>query len=102
MIDIYVVRDGTYGLNEATAIVDPLLAELSPALARGRNFLDASDDLEEVTLTVVFRPGFVRGRTVEVHDALQGKSWRGKISGISHMVNLPEVTTELRIVRKAI
>lgn len=93
------MREGELGLNEAPPIVDPYLSDTVAAVQRGRNFLDSEDGVETVDLDVVYRPGFAKGQLVEVHDALQGEVWRGKIAGISYTIDTV-ILVSLRIVRK--
>ncbi|MBF0341538.1 MAG: hypothetical protein HQL95_11345, partial [Magnetococcales bacterium] len=39
------------------------------------------------------------GQLVEVHDALMGQSWRGKITSVSHSAQGNKLTTSLEILR---
>jgi hypothetical protein len=81
-------------------IVDPLLSDLGAALARGRNEIDAASQSENVDIGMVPLPSAFVGALVEVHDALYGESWRGKVSGITHRAGVGEMpSTTLRIVR---
>lgn len=98
MIDLFVVR--YTGDQRGPDIIDALITENAVALERGRNELDATAILQqEVEQTVVFRPNLRLGQLVETVDALQGKVWRGKITGISHKILSGRVETDLRITR---
>lgn len=101
MIDVFVQRYA--GDLRGPDIVDPLLTELNVALARGKTELDKQALLQQtVHQEVKFRAGVRLGQLVETHDALQGVSWKGKITGISHRIDSGKVTTTLDIVRPAI
>ena len=98
MIDIFVQRYA--GDIRGDDIVDPLLSELSVALARGRSKLDESAlPQQPVELTVRYRPGLRLGQLIEAHDRMQGVSWRGKIAGISHRISNGQVYTVLETIR---
>lgn len=100
MVDLVVVRGS--GSRNGRDIVEPLLSTNEVALARGRMELDTySPGQQPVTLTVVYRPNLRIGQLIEVHDALQGRSYRGKIVGISHRISRSEATTMLDILKSA-
>jgi hypothetical protein len=80
-------------------ISDPLLATTEAKLSRGRADIDSGEDLQEISLTCIHRPGIMPGHLVEVHDALMGRSWRGKVVSVSHEANGPILTTSLNLVR---
>ena len=80
-------------------ISDPLLSTTEAMRSRGRAEIDAGEDLQEIALTCVHRPGIMPGQIVEVHDALMGRSWRGKITGVSHEAFGPRITTSLEVLR---
>nr|CRH06119.1 conserved protein of unknown function [Candidatus Magnetococcus massalia] len=80
-------------------ISDPLLATTESKLSRGRAEIDAGEDLQEVSLTCVNRPGVMPGQIIEVHDALMGQSWRGKVTGVVHEAVGPRITTSLEVLR---
>ncbi len=101
MIDIFVQR--YTGDKRGEDIVDPLLGDLAVALARGRTELDKSAlPQQPVQLAVKFRAGLRLGQLAEAHDAMQGVSWRGKITGISHRISNGQVYTVLDTVRPEI
>ena len=73
------------GNRQAPPIVDGLLCTEAVCVNRGRNELDEhAYKHAPVTVNAVFRPGVRLGQLAEVHDALQGISWRGKIVGIQY------------------
>ncbi len=80
-------------------ISDPLLATDDTKRSRGRAEIDAGESLQEVFLTCLHRPGFMPGQLVEVHDALMGQSWRGKITSVSHTAQGSKLTTSLELLR---
>jgi hypothetical protein len=101
MIDVFVQR--YTGDLRGPDIVDPLLTELGVVLARGRSALDSQALLQQtVQQEIVFRPGIRLGQLIETHDAMQGVSWKGKITGISHKIQSGKVTTTLDIIRPAV
>ena len=79
-------------------ISDPLLADTLAKLSRGRAEIDSGEVLQEVSLTCLHRPGLLPGHLVEVHDALMGQTWRGKVTGVTHAAG-PRLTTTLEILR---
>ena len=80
-------------------ISDPLLSTTEAMRSRGRAEIDAGEDLQEITLTCVHRPSIMPGQIVEVHDALMGRSWRGKVTGVAHEAIGLRITTSLEVVR---
>ncbi|MBF0310536.1 MAG: hypothetical protein HQL56_13505 [Magnetococcales bacterium] len=79
-------------------ISDPLLADTLAKLSRGRAEIDAGESLQEVSLVCVYR-SVLPGHLVEIHDALMGQSWRGKVTSVSHHFEGVKATTSLEIVR---
>jgi hypothetical protein len=101
MFDIFVQRGA--GDLRGLDIVDPLILELGVGLARGRTELDSHSVLQQtVRIGVMFRTGIRLGQLAEVHDSLQGVSWKGKITGISHKIENGKVTTMLDVLRPAV
>ncbi|MBF0128092.1 MAG: hypothetical protein HQM02_12895, partial [Magnetococcales bacterium] len=80
-------------------ISDPLLTTDDAKRSRGRAEIDACEALQEVSLTCLHRPGFMPGQLVEVHDALMGRSWRGKITSVSHAAQGVRLVTSLEVLR---
>ncbi|ABK45366.1 hypothetical protein Mmc1_2875 [Magnetococcus marinus MC-1] len=89
------------GEHPGEDISDPLLATTEAKLSRGRAEIDAGEDLQEISLTCVHRPGVMPGQIIEVHDALMGRSWRGKVTGVAHEAIGPRITTSLEVQRVA-
>jgi hypothetical protein len=83
-------------------IVAPLLAGLLPKQSRAQAEIDAGESLQEVSLTCLFIPAIMPGQLVEVHDAMMGRSWRGKITSVAHEVNGAVLTTALELIRHVI
>jgi len=75
------------------------LSGLDSMRSRGRAEIDTGEALQEVSLTCIFRPGVMPGQIAEIHDSMMGRSWRGKITGISHAFAGARVTTSLNLVR---
>jgi len=100
VIDIIVLRHA--GDKPGEDIVDSLLSTLEAALARGAYELDKYDDGQQpVTLSITYRPNVRLGQLVEVHDSLQGRSYRGKITSVSHRISRGEATTTVDILKGA-
>jgi hypothetical protein len=96
MIDIFVVRG--LGDKRGEDIVDPLITTVAVALQRGRNELDRQGSgLQEVSVETVYRPGVRLGQLGYYVDVRSGLSWYGKVSGISHRIDGPALTTTLQI-----
>ena len=55
-----------------------------------------------MSLTCFSRPGIMPGYLEKVHDAMMGRSWRGKVTGVRHIVQVQKVTTALDLVRLAL
>ncbi|ABK43790.1 hypothetical protein Mmc1_1279 [Magnetococcus marinus MC-1] len=89
------------GAHPGEDISDPLLATTEVKLTRGRAEIDAGEDLQEVALTCVHRPEIMPGQIIEVHDALMGRSWRGKVTGVHHEAVGPRTITSLEVARVA-
>ncbi|MBF0295682.1 MAG: hypothetical protein HQL96_10885 [Magnetococcales bacterium] len=87
------------GAFRGADISDPLLATDDAKRSRGRAEIDAGEALQEVSLTCLHRPGFMPGQLVEVHDALMGRSWRSKITSVSHSAQGNKLTTSLELLR---
>lgn len=83
MVDI-VVQRGEADRPKAD-IVEPLLATIPAALARGRTELDNGELADTVSLDIA--PGDVRlGETVGMTDPVTGR-WLGKITSIQHSLD---------------
>lgn len=94
-----VVRRGS-GSHPGDEISDPLITTLQVALARGRNELDErASGLQDVKVSMPYRPGIRMGQVVEVKETLFGDTWYGKIAGITHSFGGDQQTTELSIKR---
>jgi len=78
---------------------EPLLSGTQEMLSRGRAEIDAGENFQEVQISCVFRPGIAPGHLVEIHDAMMGRSWRGKVTGVRHTVVVPKVITSIDILR---
>ncbi|MBF0143044.1 MAG: hypothetical protein HQL59_06250 [Magnetococcales bacterium] len=87
------------GAFRGADISDPLLTTNEAKRSRGRAEIDAGEALQEVSLTCLHRPGFMPGQLVEVHDALMGRSWRGKITSVGHIAQGPRLITSLELLR---
>ncbi|MBF0629540.1 MAG: hypothetical protein HQL89_00950 [Magnetococcales bacterium] len=80
-------------------VVDPFLTTLDARLSRGRAIIDQGSGLREVSLTCVHRPGIMPGDLVKIHDAMMGRSWVGKVTGVRHDVRFSVMTTSLEVAR---
>ena len=97
MIDIIVIRCA--GDHPGEDIVDPMITSVAVALERGRYEINEHSGMRSTTLRTKYRNGVRQGQIVEVHDALQGKSWRGKVSSITHTSQGPALYTDLTIMK---
>ncbi len=96
----YIVVIRGAGDRKGSDIIDPLLYSLEAKLARGAAEMDANAEQQQnVDLTITYRTNLRLGQLVEVQDAVQGETWRGKITGIAHRVQDNTVTTDLSVLR---
>jgi hypothetical protein len=86
-VDIFVQRGS--GLKRGSNIDSPLICETPVALELGVNLLDKNSYQTTDTIQALYRPGVMPGQLAEVHDALQGKSWRGKITSMTITKSAP-------------
>ncbi len=87
------------GLHPGTEVIEPLIGSVPVALERGRADIDVGEGLQTVRLTAIFRVGVEPGQLLEVHDALQGASWRGQVQTIEHRAAGPKLETLLEVLR---
>jgi hypothetical protein len=88
------------GLNQGPDIVDGLLSNQLVMVERGRVEIDASSTaLQKVYLSCRYRSGVKRGQLVEVSDALQGETYRGKVVGLSIQTQGPTTLLNVTLVR---
>jgi hypothetical protein len=52
-----------------------------------------------MSMTMIYVSGVRPGMLVEIHDALQGRSWRGKVTRVRHVLQGNVVMTELDLIR---
>lgn len=80
MVDIVVQRGDAD--RPAADIVEPLLATVPAALARGKTEMDNGEPADAITLTLA--PRDVRlGEAVSLTDPVAGR-WAGKVVGVQH------------------
>ncbi|MDB4312068.1 hypothetical protein N9937_01430 [bacterium] len=89
------------GLYSGADVADALLSTTDVKRERGRAELDSGEDLQEVSLECVLLSGIMPGHLIAVHDALMGRSWRGKVTSVSHAVSGITAITSLEVVRRA-
>jgi len=83
MIDIDAARHT--GTRRAEDLVDPLIGSIPCAVSRARAELDAhAQRITSITLSVVPNANYRTGQLIEIRDANQGKTWKGKITSIRH------------------
>ena len=86
MVDIVCIRGE--GIHPGDDIVEPLLATVEAALARGRAELNNGALADEHTLDLV--PTDLRlGNTIQVDDSVLGH-WTGKAIGLSHSISIDD------------
>jgi hypothetical protein len=95
---IFAQRGG--GDRTGPPIVDDLIVDLSVATVRGRNELDAAEEFKEVQLSTVFLQDAEPGQVIEVADAYQGATWRGKVTSVEHRAEGPRLSTMLSVLKK--
>ena len=97
MTSITVIRGAGDVLGEdivnVLAVTDAVAAQL------GRNAIDADAKIRTVSLDSVHRANLRTGQVVEVADALQGRTWRGKVTGVDIAVESPSIITTLSLER---
>ncbi|HAT51483.1 MAG: hypothetical protein HQL07_01360 [Nitrospirae bacterium] len=87
------------GNHPGEDVIDPFLTTIDAKLSRGRAIIDQGSGLQVVSLTCIHRPGIMPGDLVQIHDALMGSSWIGKVSGVRHNIAASAMTTHLEILR---
>lgn len=97
IVDIIVVRGA--GDKQGTDIEDRLICTVEVALARGRNEFDENSGLQSIAITSVLRPLLRPGHLIEVQDALNGVTWRGKLTSIRHTVSLAGAYSDMQVQR---
>lgn len=100
MAEAYVQR-GT-GQSPGPDIVDALMSSPLVLLERGRSEIDKASGLQKVYLTCKHRPGVRTGQLTEVHDNLQGETYRGKIVGVAYKARGVSVLLEITLLRRAL
>lgn len=96
-IDIVVVRGD--GLRRGADVEDRLLCTVEAAVARGRGECDENSGLQKVSMSCTMRPDLEPGIIVTVLDALQGETWSGKITSVSHIDNGDTSITRFEVAR---
>lgn len=96
-VDVVVVRGD--GLRRGADIEDRLLCTVEAAIARGRGECDENSGLQKVVMSCTIRPDLSLGMIVTVMDALQGETWHGKISSVSHVDNGETAITRFEVMR---
>ena len=61
--------------------------------------IDAGEDLQEVSITCIHQPTAMPGLLAEIHNAIMGTTWWGKIISVRYITQGPVVTTTLDLVR---
>jgi hypothetical protein len=84
----------------ADEIIEPLATSISALKARGTAEINSRESTYVTTLNVKFRKGLKLGQLARFHESLTDTIIYGKIVGIQHSFNGPEVTTTLRVERK--
>lgn len=101
MVDLVVIRGA--GDKPGNDISSELITSDAVAVSRGRAELDQhSSALQEVSLTLVYTSGIKLGEIVQVHNQLEGYSWKGKVIEVSHSAEKlsgPRLTTNLVVQR---
>jgi hypothetical protein len=85
-MDIVCIRGA--GDRRGDDIVEPLLSTVEAGLSRGRAELDEGAFSDESSLTTLVMD-LRLGNVVEVDDSVIGR-WRGKLTSLSHSVQIDE------------
>ncbi len=79
------------GDRQGQPIIEPLLAD-NALIHRGRAEMDANaHELNQVQLSIVFRPGVRLGHLIEAIDPSSATPYRGKITGMQITVRGAEI-----------
>ncbi len=85
------------GQREGSPITEPLLSD-EALIQRGIAEMDAhAQAMNQVELSVVFRPGLRLGQLVEVSDPTMATPYRAKIIGIQITLNGDDIDTRLTL-----
>ena len=88
LTDVIVQRTGAYPYKHED-IYDVLIQGEECALCRGRSVLDESGvGHQVVSFDIPFTKNIRLGQIIEVEDSILNTTWRGKITGISHKVQI--------------
>lgn len=98
-IDVYAIRGD--GDRDGGEIFDPLLSDTMAALGRAAQEINSNTPVVPISLDVVYRFSIRRGQLVEVNDSFSGKSWRGTVLSVNHVVDGPTVYSKLQVEREA-
>ena len=94
-VDIIVQRGDS--LHQGEDVESPLLSTLPVALELGRNLLNKNSAFTNHDVTCLYRKNIRVGDLSEVHDALQGQSWRGRIKSVALSYQGPGTGIEARL-----
>ena len=100
MAEAYVQRGA--GARPGPDIIDPLMSTQLVMIERGRAEIDANSGLQKVYLTCRYRGGVQAGQLAEVHDNLQGASYRGKIVGLAYKARGASVVLDVTLLRRPV
>ncbi len=87
------------GEFEGPSIIEPILTGFLAKQSRARAEIDSGEALQEVSLTCIFQSTTMPGQLAEIHNAMMGATWRGKITAVRHTIQGPMVITALDLVR---
>jgi len=91
-----IVRRSTGDKQSSEAIVDVLCNTLTPAVARGQNYLyQEGFDKLLYDLVIPFRAPLICGDTVQMDDASIGESFKSRLSGWSISADLQNDTIQI-------
>lgn len=96
-VDLVVIRGD--GSRSGEDILDPMLSDVSAALARGAQEINAHTPVSPVNLTVLYRIGIRKGQTIEVTDNRTGGKWRGILIGVTHSIENAVILSRLEVER---
>jgi hypothetical protein len=85
------------GRRMGSPVVEPLLSD-SALIFRGSAEMDAhAHQINQISMSVVFRPGFRLGQIVEATDPSSSAPYRAKLTGIQITVSEALIETQLTL-----
>lgn len=87
------------GIHPEYSIVDPLLSDYQALYCRANHELDQGEELQPLTITLVYRSGLQTGQLVEVQDGLYGQTFRGVIQSVQHEMDGVRLISKVTVLK---